>query len=103
MSGFIYNVTTNVQNGIHAPWLKWMREEHIPQMIATGCFTKAVILRLRSIGDSEGQTYAVQYYTANEAMYTQYLAAFSAQLRAAAFEKWGDQTVSFRTFMEVVN
>ena len=42
---FIYNVTTHVEPNIESRWLEWMNEEHIPQMIQTGKFKKAIILR----------------------------------------------------------
>ena len=103
MSNFIYNVTTKVEQVVSADWLAWMQQVHIPGMIATGCFTKAVILKLKGVNDSEGETYAVQYHTENEADYERYMATYSTDLRAEALEKWGDKIISFRTFMEVVN
>ena len=38
---YIYNVTTNVDASIHQEWLKWMKEEHIPNMLSLGKFTNA--------------------------------------------------------------
>ena len=84
MSAFIYNVTTKVANAIHQEWLVWMQDQHIPKMIATGCFTKAVILKLKGIDETEGITYAVQYHTEGEEQYERYLKDFSSGLRAEA-------------------
>lgn len=103
MNQFIYNVTTKVAHSVHKTWLRWMQEVHIPNMIATGCFSKAVILKLRDVDESEGPTYAVQYYAADEPHYERYLNDFSTELRKETLDKWGNQIVAFRTVMEVVN
>ena len=58
--GIIYNVTTQSHHSIASQWLQWMKEEHIPDIIATGCFTHAVILRLIEVDETQGPTYAVQ-------------------------------------------
>ena len=42
----IYNVTVKVEPGIAADWLQWMRQEHIPEIMATGCFTHHQIVQL---------------------------------------------------------
>ena len=39
----IYNVTTKVATTIATDWLAWLKDEHIPDSIATGCFTNATI------------------------------------------------------------
>ena len=36
---FIYNVTVKVDWSIHDAWVQWMLNEHMPEMIKTGCFT----------------------------------------------------------------
>jgi len=39
----IYNVTVKVELSIAGAWLQWLKEEHIKDVIDTGCFTKAII------------------------------------------------------------
>jgi len=99
----IYNVTNKVAHAIHPGWLSWMRTHHIPAVLATGCFFKANILRLRGVDDDEGPTYAIQYHAASEADYERYLADFSTALRQETLDKWGNQFIAFRTVMEVVD
>jgi hypothetical protein len=99
----LYNVTTKVSTAIQSDWLKWMQEEHIPELIATGCFTDAVVLQLLEVDDSEGPTYAVQYMAESKALYNQYMERYAAALRQKAFDKWGDQFIAFRSLMRVVN
>ncbi len=98
----IYNVTIKVNNSIASNWLKWMQEIHIPEVIATGCFTHAVTLRLLELDDEEGPTYAVQYHAESKANYNNYIEKFASQLRQKGFDKWGNQFMAFRSVMEIV-
>lgn len=100
---FIYNVTIKVQESIKTEWLRWLREEHIPEVINTGCFKQAVILRLLETDDTEGPTYAIQYHAEAKAMYNQYIEKFAGALRQKSFDKWGDKFIAFRSVMQVVN
>lgn len=100
---FIYNVTIKVDNSIAAHWLKWLKEEHIPELMQTGCFTSHTILHLLEIDDSEGPTYAIQYKVESKALYNNYLNKHAAIMRAKSFEKWGSQFIAYRSFMQIVN
>lgn len=100
---FIYNVTIKVHHAIQDEWLSWLREEHIPLVLKTGCFTGATIMRLLEVDDTEGPTYAVQYQAESKALYNQYIEQFAATMRRESFEKWGDQFIAFRSVMQVVN
>lgn len=98
----IYNVTTQVSWNIHEPWLEWMKNEHIPEVLATGMFTHHRMLRLIEVEESEGPTYAVQYFTSSRDRYDYYIKNHAGELRGKAISKWGDQIFSFRSLMEVV-
>lgn len=100
---FIYNVTTKVSATIQVAWLQWLKEAYNPKMLATGCFSKVVILKLKEVDDSEGPTYATQYYAANEAAYHTYLKSYAGAFRKECMDKWGDQIIAFSTLMEVVH
>lgn len=100
---FIYNVTIKVSHGIHEGWISWLKEVHIPEVLSTGCFSDATILRLLEVDDSEGPTYAVQYKTESKAAYNLYIEKFASELRQKSFDKWGDQFIAFRSVMHIVN
>src|SRR6185436_5838174 len=99
----VYNVTIKVGHAIATAWLQWLKEEHIPDIIATGCFTHATILRLIEINDTDGVTFAVQYHATGKKDYDRYIEKFAEAMRKKGFDKWGDQFIAFRTLMEVVN
>jgi hypothetical protein len=99
----IYNVTVKITNAIHTDWLQWLKNEHIPEIIQTGCFTHAVILRIMEVDDTEGPTYAIQYFAESKGLYNNYIENHAALLREKSFKKWGNQFIAFRSVMQVVN
>jgi hypothetical protein len=55
------------------------------------------------IDDSEGPTYAIQYFAESKALYNLYVDKFGEIMRQRAFQKWGDGFIAFRSVMSVVN
>lgn len=100
---FVYNVTIKVAHSISAEWLEWLKEEHIPEVMATGCFQDYTLLKLLEVDESEGPTYAVQYKAESKAAYNQYIEKHASALRQKSFDKWGDRFIAFRTVMQIVN
>lgn len=99
----IYNVTIKVQEPIKNEWLMWLKEEHIPEIIKTECFTHAVILQLLEVDDSEGPTYAIQYFAESKSLYNKYIENYAPKMRQKGLDKWGDQFIAFRSVMQIVN
>ncbi|MEI8110339.1 MAG: DUF4286 family protein [Chitinophagia bacterium] len=99
----LYNITTKVTPIIAEDWLQWMREEHIPAILATGLFTEYQMLRLLDQDDSEGPTYSLQLVANHRNDYEAYLQQFAPKLREASFQKWGNQFISFRSLLGFVN
>jgi hypothetical protein len=98
----IYNVTIKVDHSIADDWLDWLKEEHIPDIIKTGCFTHATILRLLEVDESDGITYAVQYHAESKAMYNRYIRDYADTMRKKGSDKWGNKFIAFRSVMMVV-
>lgn len=100
---FIYNVTTKLDWQVHDAWLRWMLDVHIPEVLGTGCFERHQLVRLLDMDETEGPTYAVQYYATSRAQYNRYTTLYAPALRQSVADKWGQQVLSFSTLMEVVN
>jgi hypothetical protein len=100
---YIYNVTTKLTHTIHTDWFHWMKNEHIPAVMATGCFTKFQFVRLLETDEEDGVTYAVQYHATTRADYDNYINQFASALRNEPLSKWGNQMMAFRSIMQVVN
>lgn len=79
-----------------------MLTEHLPEMVNTGCFESAKLMRLLETDENEGPTYAAQYFAENKADYDRYITDHSAAVRKKYNEKWGNRVIAFRTLMQVV-
>ena len=102
MDNIVYNVTIKLDKNIAQDWLQWLLKDHAPQIIATGCFTKFIVLKLLE-HEEDGISYAVQYFSENMQKYQRYQAEFSDRFRKESSDKWGNKFISFRTVMQVVN
>ncbi len=98
---YIYNVTINIDESIHDQWLSWMKNEHIPAMLATGKFLKALMTRVMVEEEMGGKTYSVQYTTNNKETLEKYYAENAADLRAQS-KPFEGKFVAFRTELEVI-
>lgn len=99
---FIYNVTIQLTWGIHEEWFRWMTAEHMPEVVATGCFESSRLLRLVEVDETDGPTYAAQYMSPSKAMYNRYISNYAEALRKKSFDRWGDQFIAFRSVMQQV-
>ena len=99
---YIYNVTINIDDSVHDQWLQWMKEEHIPAMLATGKFSKALMTRVMVTEEMGGTTYAIQYLTDSKNTLNSYYAENAQTLRAQS-QRFEGKFVAFRTELEVIS
>jgi hypothetical protein len=72
----VYEVTAVVELELAEGWERYMRERHIPDVLATGCFTGASLAR------ASGGRYLIRYHLASGADLERYLAQAAPALRA---------------------
>src|SRR5688572_24267201 len=97
----IYNVTVNIEDAVHDEWLEWMRTKHIPDVVATGCFSSGKMFRILVQEDS-GSSYSIQYRAPNKAAIERYMRDHAPALQKEHMEKYKDKFVAFRTLLEEV-
>ena len=100
---FIYNVTIKLNWSIHEAWVKWMKEQHLNDVMATECFTKYQFTRLLEIDEEEGPTYAVQYYCDSKALYNRYIEKYAPKLRQDGLDLFSNNFIGFRSLMQIVD
>ena len=98
----VYNVTVKIDNAVKDEWLQWMRQVHVPEVMATGCFLSYRINRVVSMDDTDGETYAFQYLCQSMATLHQYHIHHAPALQKAHADRYKDQYVAFRTVLEVI-
>ncbi|OED43089.1 hypothetical protein AB832_02735 [Flavobacteriaceae bacterium (ex Bugula neritina AB1)] len=99
---YIYNVTINIEQSVHEEWLLWMKNNHIPDMLATGKFSKALMTKVLVEEEMGGVTYSVQYTTDSKKTLEQYYREDAPKLRADA-ERFAGNFVAFRTELEIIS
>jgi len=98
----IYNVTIKVDWSVHDQWLRWMKEEKLPGMLATPFFYEYRMVRLLETDDTDGPTYAVQYAAHSLKEYNRYITSHLIKHSQMEAGLWGNKAVHFSTVMEVV-
>lgn len=98
----IYNVTINVDESIHEEWISWMQEIHIPEVLATGKFTKALMSEVLVKEDLGGFTYSIQYTCDSRELLSRYYQEDAQRLRNDVFKRFGNKFGAFRTEMKIV-
>lgn len=99
----LYNVTTNIHESVHDQWLTWMQEKHIPEVLATGKFSAARMVKVLIEEEMGGKTYAVQYTTDSKETLEKYYQEDAPKLREEALQLFGDRMLSFRTELELIS
>ncbi len=99
----IYNVTVSVLESISDEWLDWMKNVHIPEVMATGFFTGNKILKLILPETEEGVTYAVQYSLKSMDEYNKYQMEFAPALQKLHTDKYAGRVHAFRTVLETID
>lgn len=98
----IYNVTINIDDSVHDDWLKWMKDEHIPDMLATKKFTAAKMCKVLVEEDMGGITYSIQYQAASRAKLEAYYNEDANTMRAKGQQLFANKFVAFRTELELI-
>ena len=92
----IYNETFNIDDTIHQEWREWV-QQYIPQVLATGLFSKLIFSKVLITEEMGGTTYSLQYYTRSEAALKAFQRHISDQLQSEALKRFGDKMLAFRT------
>ncbi len=98
----IYNVTLKVDWSVDVIWRQWMQDIYIPEIIRTNCFQKFLFVHLLEVDETDGPTYAVQYFAKSLKDYNSYVQTHAAHFSKIIGEKWGDKCMAFGTLMEAI-
>jgi antibiotic biosynthesis monooxygenase (ABM) superfamily enzyme len=103
MSEHIYNVTVVVNPEVEERWLKWMREEHIPNVMETGLFSSFLFTQVFPEQEQDHPSYSIQYRAADLESIKLYMQMYADELRAKSAKAWGEHALAFRTVLEVLD
>jgi len=98
----LYNVTINIDDEAHDEWLQWMKEVHIPDVMATGLFVENRVARILA-EEEGGKAYSIQYLLKNKADYDLYQAQHAPRLQMEHNERYAGRFAAFRTLLHIVH
>lgn len=98
----IYNVTLNIDESIHDKWLDWMKKKHINDVLATGQFISARLVKVLVNEEMGGTTYSVQYTAQSREHLENYYQNHANRLRQEGLQLFADKMLAFRTELEVL-
>ncbi len=102
MAKVLYNVTCCVNPEIGEEWLEWMRNHHIPEVMATGKFEEYRILEMIDAEQVNSVTYAIQYLASSLELYHRYQNEHAPMLQKKTLDRYGDQISAFRSLLKVI-
>jgi len=98
----LYNVTVNIDPGVEKEWIKWMKEVHIPEVMATGIFHENKLFKLLHMEEDGGVNYSVQYFTDSIEKIHEYQEKYANALQEDFKQKFKDRYVIFRSLLQQV-
>jgi len=98
----LYNVTVSLDPVEEKNWRQWMQLEHIPQVLATGCFEHCVFSKVNG-NEPEECTYSILYWAINQEKLDHYFTSYAEALQKDQSQRYEGKFAAFRTTMNVVN
>ncbi len=98
----VYNVTVKIDLDVHDIWVRWMKEDHIPRVMETGCFVNFKMYRILEEDQSDGIAYAIQYFAKTINDYFDYKEKYATALQKEAKAMFPDKFVAHRTLLREV-
>ena len=99
----IYSVTVVIKKDVEDSWLKWMREEHIKEVMKTGYFTNWEMQKLLSqeIAVDES-TYIINYKCPSLDEYNKYMQKDAPRLQKEHLEKFSGKFRASRAIYQLI-
>lgn len=98
---YIYNVTVNIDESVHAEWLVWI-EQHVNEVLDTGHFVSAKMTQVLVQEEMGGVTYSIQYTANSKEDIKNYYTQDAERLRADGMRRFADKMLAFRTELKVI-
>ena len=98
----LYIVFIAVNTDRNDEWFEWMRSTHVREVVATGCFTEATIVRDPDADTATQTGYRVIYRAHSDRAFQRYQREFGEALREEHVELFGDCTVARRELLPIL-
>jgi len=98
----LYNITIGIDRDVEMEWLRWMKTEHIPEVMNTRLFYDFKIYKVLHDEDDGDISYSVQYLAQTLDQVNLYFEKFAPALLEKLRLRFKDKHVAFMTLLEEV-
>lgn len=98
----LYNVTVGVDKEIEEEWLRYMKEKHIHDVLATGLFVDYKMYKVLHDQEEGTISYSVQYFARTIEDIKKYLEVFAPALVEQHRRRFQNRHVAFMTLLDEV-
>lgn len=98
----IYNTTYSVSDKVYGSFLKWVKEKHIPQMLASGYFSESRLSRVLSDEGQEGTSISVQLTAENISAVNKWREQYGDLFEMEISSLFSVDVLYFATFLEII-
>jgi len=98
----IFNTTYLVSDKAHGPWLKWVREQHIPFMLNSTYFSQPQVARVITSAEQDGTSFSVQFHVQDMHTLKLWNKEYSLLFQEKCSQQFGTEVIFFTTVLEVV-
>jgi hypothetical protein len=96
----VFNITVNISYAAEKEWLSYMKQTHIPEIMATGLPLDVKLLKLLTEIENDGSTYTSQFSFRTMEDFLAYQTDHQANIQDKHHRIFNGQYVSFRTLLE---
>jgi hypothetical protein len=97
-----YSVTVFIDDAIESDWLQWMRGEHIPDVMNTGCFLHCRLVQLIDPSVKGRAGYRIDYTAPSADVFEKYRSEFAPALQADHTTRYEGRFDASRTISEAI-
>ena len=98
----LYNVTVNIDVIKEKEYVEWMKNIHIPEVMATGLFEESRFFKLLLEVEDGTVNYSTQYLAERMEKIQEYQDNFAPILQEKLRIRFGNHFVAFRSLLESV-
>lgn len=98
----LYNVTVGIDLDVEEEWLQYMKEVHIPKVLATGLFESYKMFKVLNHEDDSSSSYSIQYFSEDLSDVVKYLNDFAPTLAEEHRNRYLNKHVAFRTMLQQI-
>ena len=97
---FVYTVKLKIRNSLENEFAEYLLNEHIPDVVSTGCFTDSSL----EVDTTNSNEMIARYVCETETEFSEYVSKYANIMRAKVLQKYPDAIVNAeRNFCRIIS